>query len=166
MRSIFDPWCFRTRKVLVYVPPENTSHLFFYQFFLKEKSSNWCMIQMSSLSWKRKYTYLSLKLHSNSTQSFHFQFQWLRLHGFHRFLGSHQLWKQRTKIYPLFSSKQARNRGLDLKIAFWNPWSWIPNGATVLSLGKLNQLKVRRITCLCYLFDTGGKMSIEDLKFL
>ena len=36
----------------------------------------------------------------------------------------------------------------------------------LLSLGKLNQLKVGRITSLCFLFDTGGKMSIEDLKFL
>ena len=35
-----------------------------------------------------------------------------------------------TRIYPLFSSKQVRNRGQDLKIAFWNQSILIPNRAT------------------------------------
>ena len=52
--------------------------------------------------------------------------QWLRWHGFHGFLGTHQfltngfrnpsIWTKRTIIRPLFSSKQARNRGWEFRI--------------------------------------------------
>ena len=44
--------------------------------------------------------------------------------------GTHHFWKERTKIYPSFSGKQARNWSWDLEIAFGNPSFQIPNGAT------------------------------------
>ena len=41
--------------------------------------------------------------------------QWLPWHGFHGILGTHQFLKERTKIYPISSSKHAR----DMQHAQW-----------------------------------------------
>jgi len=76
--------------------------------------------------------------------------QWLRWHGFHGNQSIFQLWvpkhinfgKKVLKFTPILVQKQAKNRGLDLEIAFGNPLILIPNEATEGG-GKKQNCKVR-----------------------
>ena len=54
---------------------------------------------------------------------------------FEQWFQNHEFWKDRTKIYPVFSSKTKRKYvgvgSWDIETAFGNPSFSIPNGATV-----------------------------------